>query len=209
MVMIRTSLLAISNIPPYTIIHLRYQIHFAFSLSQPLLFLHTKHTHHLQYKIQLSEVIFGILYKTSLIDWYSDGYNASMNNGRQKKKTPKKTVRQGTIQFTIRIQVNEEELKIFHVYEADSSIDAARKLVQNLWLHEDQVLFWTAYIEERRQELELVHVNTSTNYSPTGTHSNGSICTFSIFKFCIYLKHIFTVDSIRLKYLCDIGQNSI
>lgn len=124
-----------------------------------------------------------------------------MNGGRQKKKTPKKAMRAGNIQFTIRIQVSEDELKIFNVYEADSSIEAARKLVQNLWLHEDQVLFWTAYIEERRQELELVHITASTNYSPTGTHSNGSICTFSILKFCIYLKNIFATDSIKTKFL--------
>lgn len=83
------------------------------------------------------------------------------------------------------MQVSETEQKQFSVYEADSSVDAARKLIQNLWLDEDLHMYWAMYIDERRMELDRQHINTLSNYSPPGHHANGNIRTFSNLKITI------------------------
>jgi hypothetical protein len=52
------------------------------------------------------------------------------------KKPFNKTARSGVIDFTINIQKAENEHRQFSVYQADSSIEAATKMVQNLRLNE-------------------------------------------------------------------------
>ena len=105
-------------------------------------------------------------------------------------------IRQGIIQFTIKVQVNPSEQKVFWVYEADSSLDAARKLVQNLWLPDDPTMFWVLYIDEKRLELERNSVNTVLNYSPPEHHTTGNICTFSNFENNIYFVKTTNIEKV-------------
>lgn len=53
----------------------------------------------------------------------------------------------------------EGEVRHFDVYQADTSIKSSMKLVQNLRLDEFQVPFWAAYIDERRLDLNLQHID--------------------------------------------------
>ena len=71
----------------------------------------------------------------------------------QNKKPYNKPYR-GIIDFTISINKAENEQRQFNVYQADSSIEAATKMVQNLRLGEDLIPYMSAYIEERRLELK-------------------------------------------------------
>lgn len=59
---------------------------------------------------------------------------------------------------------------MFDIYQADSSIEASQKMVQNLRLHEFQIPFWTAYIEERRLDLHSKYFE-KLNPLPNNSHS--------------------------------------
>lgn len=59
-------------------------------------------------------------------------------------------MRAGLIEFTIKVLKADNEEKTFNVYQQDSSDDAARKLVTNLKLESDLVVYFSAYIEELR-----------------------------------------------------------
>ena len=49
----------------------------------------------------------------------------------------------------------ENEIRSFSVYEADSSLEAARKMVQNLRMDDKFIMYWAAFIQEKRLQLEL------------------------------------------------------
>lgn len=103
---------------------------------------------------------------------YRDNHELG-GNKNFKKKTPKKVPRQGLIQFTIQVKKSEKEHKLFSVYQADSSEDSARKLVQNLWLDEYLVPYFAAYIEERRRDPEISGHHISSQYTPPSNYPNG------------------------------------
>jgi len=103
---------------------------------------------------------------------YRDNHDVG-GNKNFKKKTPKKVPRQGLIQFTIQVKKSEKEHKLFSVYQADSSEDSARKLVQNLWLDEDLVPYFAAYIEERRRDPEISGHHFNTHHTPPSNYTNG------------------------------------
>jgi len=97
-----------------------------------------------------------------------------MSNNNRKKKTPKKTTRIGNIQFNIEILINNSK-RTFSVYQADSSEEAARKLVLNLKLSDDLIQYFTAYIEEKRWDPETSRLfpTSQNNTSPQTNYQQG------------------------------------
>mmetsp|Transcript_3135 Transcript_3135/g.2604 ORF Transcript_3135/g.2604 Transcript_3135/m.2604 type:complete len:116 (+) Transcript_3135:1-348(+) len=109
---------------------------------------------------------------------YSDGAESLTNGYNKNKKYINKPVRHGNIQFTIKVFKEECESRVFSVYEADSSLEAAKKMVQNLRMDDDLVRFWAAFIEEKRLKLDLQ--NFQLNHPGSAHHPLGKI-TFSYY----------------------------
>jgi hypothetical protein len=67
-----------------------------------------------------------------------------------------------------------DEHKTFSVYQKDSSLDAASKLVKNFKLENDMVSYFAAYIEERRAEIRTNNYPGNETYSPEHSHNQGN-----------------------------------
>jgi hypothetical protein len=102
----------------------------------------------------------------------------SQTTGTSAKNNKNKNARSGIIQFTLKVLKKEDEQRIFNVYQADSWIEAAKKMAQNLRLDEDMVPYWAAYINERRWELELKSFTPPKNNISSNNHNSGN--SFSI-----------------------------
>lgn len=105
----------------------------------------------------------------------SNGYNNNYKNFGNKSgekytnKGSKQPKNSKMIQFTIQILRERDEVRIFSVYQADSSEEAARKMVSNLRIDESQIPYWTAFIEERRLGLGIREYD---KHSPSRSHNN-------------------------------------
>lgn len=75
------------------------------------------------------------------------------NPYKKKSKTPKKPIKSGFKEFTIKLIVDKNKEKSFDIYQQHSSEEAATKMWSNLRLGDEMIMYFSAYIKEKRLEL--------------------------------------------------------